>query len=100
MIRWYQDTSKKEPKNQFMDMINGLNDSKKEDISKRLMQNFRGQNANPNIMDDAVNWIEQNYGSSIIDRIKEGAEFLQSIKRREDEDMANFIIRFKAGMDK
>ncbi len=100
MIRWYQDTSKKEPKNQFIDMINGLNDLKKEDISKRLMQNFRGQKTNPNIMDEAVKWIEQNYGSSIIDRIKEAAEFLQTIKRQEDEDMANFIIRLEAGLDK
>ena len=83
-----------------MDMINGLNDSKKEDISKRLMQNFRGQNTNPNIMDEAVKWIEQNYGSSKIDRMKEGAEILQTIKRREDQDMADFIIRFEAVMDK
>ncbi len=83
-----------------MDMINGFNDSKKEDISKRLMQNFRGQNSNPNIMDEAIKWIKQNYGLSKIDRIKEGAKILQMIKRREDEDMANFIIRFEAGMDK
>ena len=92
MIRWYQKTSKKEPNNQFMDLINALNDSKKEEMSQRLMQYFKDypSSSSSNIIDEAVKWIEQNYGLSKIDRIKTGAEFLQTIRRQDEKDMADF----------
>ena len=50
-------------------------------------------------MDDAINWIACNYGSSKADRVKKVTETLLTIKRQEDEDMADFIVKFEALMD-
>jgi len=99
MIMWHRKTSKKEPEDQFMDLVNALNDSNKEEKAKRLMQNFRDHGNMKKIMDDAVGWLDSNYGASKTDRIKKSAESIQTIRRREDEDMADFIIRFEAMMD-
>jgi len=99
MIVWHRRTSKKEPEDQFMDLVNALNESNKDEIAKRLMQNFRNHANLKKIMDDAVGWLDANYGASKTDRIKKSAESIQTIRRREDEDMAEFIIRFEAMMD-
>jgi len=96
MIVWHRRTSKKEPEDQFMDLVNALNDSNKDEIAKRLMQNFRDHGNMKKIMDDAVEWLNANYGASKTDRIKKSAESIQTIRRRDDEDMADFIIRFEA----
>ena len=50
MITWYMETSTKEPKMQFMELINALNTSDKENISTRMMQAFKGQGGNKEIM--------------------------------------------------
>jgi hypothetical protein len=99
MITWHRRTSKKDPEDQFMDLVNALNDSNKEEIAKRLMQNFRDHGNMRQIMDDAVRWLDSNYGASKTDRIKKVSESIQTIRRREDEDMAEFIVRFEAMMD-
>jgi len=99
MITWYRETSTKEVKTQFMEMINALNSSDKENISTRLMQAFKGQGSNLQLMDEAVKWLDSNYGASKTDRVKKVADLLQSIRRKDDEDMAEFIIRFEALMD-
>jgi len=99
MITWYREVTKKSPGEQFMEMINALNSSDKENISTRLMTTFKGQTKNKEVMDEAVKWLESNYGSSKTDRVKQVADTLQTIRRKQDEDMAEFIIRWEAMMD-
>jgi len=41
MIHWHRRTSKKDDENQFMDLVNALIESDKEEMAKRLMQNFK-----------------------------------------------------------
>jgi len=50
-------------------------------------------------MDEAMEWIACNYGLSKADRVKKVTETLLTIKRGEDEDMADFIVKFEALMD-
>ena len=54
MIAWHHKTLKKDPEDQFMDLVNALNDSNREEVAKRLMQNFRDCGSMKQIMEDAV----------------------------------------------
>ena len=72
-----------------MDLVNALIDSNKEEISTRLMQNFKNHGNPQTLMDDAVRWLDSNYGASKTDRIKKSAENLQTIRRRDNEDIAD-----------
>ena len=99
MICHYRKVSKKEPASQFLELMNALNDSDKEHIATRMSQQFKNH-ATPNtMMDEAIEWIAINYGSSKADRVKKVTENLLTIKRGDEEDMADFIVRFEALMD-
>ena len=99
MVCHYRKVSKKDPDIQFMDLMNALNDSDKEHIATRMSQTFKNHNDPKKIMDDAMEWIACNYGSSKADRVKKVTETLLTIKRGDEEDMADFIVKFEALMD-
>ena len=99
MICHYRRVSKRDEETHFIDLMNALNDSDKEHIATRMSQTFKNH-GNPNtIMDEAIEWIACNYGSSKSDRVKKVTDTLLTIKRGEDEDMADFIVRFEALME-
>ncbi len=86
MICHYRRVSKKDPEVHFMDLMNALNDSDKEHIATHMSQTFKNHGDPKTIMDEAIEWIACNYGSTRADRVKKVMETLLIIKRQEDED--------------
>jgi len=84
----------------FLDMINALQVLKKDTMSTRLSQALEPEMSAKNIIAMAVKWIETHYGETPIKRTDKPIEALQTIRRKKEEDITNFIQRFEGVMEK
>ena len=96
MIKLFVNVAKKDPEEIFLDMINALKESKRRGIATRLMNKFEDYATNKKVIEDSLKFIEASFGTTLTDRLEKAAEALQTIRREEDEDMAEFILRFEA----
>ena len=96
MIKLFITVAKKEPEEVFLDMINALKELKRRGIATRLVNKFEDYETNKSVIEDALKFIEASFGTTLTDRLDKAAEALQTIRREENEDISEFILRFEA----
>jgi len=94
-IALYKVASSKKPVNQFLDLINALRTADRNAISNRVTSKFKDNKTDPDILDKAVNWLEENYGATPIERQSADCRNLKTLSRKEDEGITDYITRFE-----
>ena len=94
-IALYKVASSKKPVNQFLDLINALRTADRTAISNRVTSKFKDNKTDPDILDKAVQWLEENYGATPIERQSAACRNLKTLSRKDDEGITDYITRFE-----
>jgi hypothetical protein len=95
LISLYKAGSTKKQVNQFLDLINALKTADKTAISNRVTSKFKDNKMDPDILDQAVQWLEENYGATPIERQSAACRNLKTLERKDNEGITNYITRFE-----
>jgi len=94
-IALYKAASSKKPVNQFLDLINALRTADRTAISNRVTSRFKDSKTDPLILNKAVEWLEENYGATPIERQSSAYCNLKTLSGKEDEGITDYITRFE-----
>jgi hypothetical protein len=94
-IALYKVGSTKKQVNQFLDLINALKTADKTAISNRVTSKFKDNKTNPDILDQAVQWLEENYGATPIERQSAACRKLKTLERKDNEAIMDYITRLE-----